>query len=52
MSFSWKVLAAAAAAAALLSGCSSVSLDEGAKSGTPADETTQTQATTNLFTDP
>lgn len=52
MSFSWKVLAAAAAAAALLSGCSSVSLDEGAKSGTLAGETTQPQVTTNPFTDP
>ena len=51
MTFSWKVLAAAAAAAALLSGCSSVSLDEGAKSGTLAGEQTQKQAA-NPFTDP
>lgn len=51
MTFSWKVLAAAAAAAALLSGCSSVSLDEGAKSGTLAGEQTQKQAV-NPFTDP
>ena len=51
MTFSWKVLAAAAAAAALLSGCSSVSLDEGAKSGTLAGEQTQKQAA-NPCTDP
>ena len=31
MSISWKVLAAAAAVTAVLSGCSSVSLDEGNK---------------------
>ena len=36
MSFSWKILAASAAVAALLSGCSSVSLDESAKDGTLA----------------
>ena len=34
MSISWKVLAAAAAVTAVLSGCSSVSLDEGNKAGT------------------
>ena len=37
MTIAWKVLAAAAAAAALLSGCSSVSLDESAKEGTLTD---------------
>ena len=54
MNTSWKVLAAAAAAAALLSGCSSVSLDEGAKSGTLAGEASAAQqaAPTNPFTDP
>ncbi len=53
MTYSWKVLAAAAAAAALLSGCSSVSLDEGAKNGTLAGETqTQGAAAANPFTDP
>ena len=36
MSISWKVLAAAAAVTAVLSGCSSVSLDEGNKAGTLA----------------
>ena len=46
MSFSWKILAASAAVAALLSGCSSVSLDESAKDGTLAGQTagSQTQA--------
>ena len=46
MSFSWKILAASAAIAALLSGCSSVSLDESAKDGTLAGQTagSQTQA--------
>ena len=48
MSFSWKILAASAAVAALLSGCSSVSLDESAKDGTLAG---QTQAV-NPFADP
>ena len=38
MSISWKVLAAAAAVTAVLSGCSSVSLDEGNKAGTLAAE--------------
>lgn len=33
MSISWKVLAAAAAVTAVLSGCSSVSLDDGNKAG-------------------
>ena len=50
MSFSWKVLATAAAAAALLSGCSSVSLDESAKQGTLAGE--EMQVDTNPFVDP
>ena len=40
MSISWKVLAAAAAVTAVLSGCSSVSLDEGNKAGTLAGEQT------------
>ena len=40
MSISWKVLAAAAAVTAVLSGCSSVSLDEGNKAGTLAGERT------------
>ncbi|EJX09179.1 OmpA domain-containing protein [gut metagenome] len=54
MSFSWKVLAAAAATAALLSGCSSVSLDESAKDGTLAGSASgqQTQTVTNPFVDP
>ena len=53
MSFSWKILAASAAVAALLSGCSSVSLDESAKDGTLAGQTagSQTQAV-NPFADP
>lgn len=51
MSFSWKILAAAAAAAAVLSGCSSVSLDEGAKEGTLAGEV-QTEPAKDPFTDP
>ena len=38
MSISWKVLAAAAAVTAVLSGCSSVSLDDGNKAGTLAGE--------------
>ncbi len=50
MSFSWKVLATAVAATALLSGCSSVSLDESAKEGTLAGQ--QTEAVTNPFVDP
>ena len=52
MSFSWKVLAASAAVAALLSGCSSVSLDEGAKSGTLAGSQVEGQEAVNPFTDP
>lgn len=53
MSFSWKVLAASAAVAALLSGCSSVSLDEGAKSGTLAGNGTQAEGqAVNPFADP
>mgnify|MGYP002448154744 CR=1 FL=1 len=53
MSFSWKILAASAAVAALLSVCSSVSLDESAKDGTLAGQTagSQTQAV-NPFADP
>ena len=53
MSFSWKILAASAAVAALLSGCSSVSLDESAKDGTLAGQIagSQTQAV-NPFADP
>ena len=48
-----KILAASAAVAALLSGCSSVSLDESAKDGTLAGQTagSQTQAV-NPFADP
>lgn len=45
MSISWKVLAAAAAVTAVLSGCSSVSLDEGDKAGTLAGEQTGAQTT-------
>ena len=45
MSISWKVLAAAAAVTAVLSGCSSVSLDEGNKAGTLAGEQTGAQTT-------
>lgn len=52
MTFGWKVLAAAAAAAALLSGCSSVSLDEGAKDGTLAGEQVKTTVVQDPFTDP
>lgn len=48
----WKFSAAAAAAALLLAGCSSVSLDETAKEGTLAGETTTEQTATNPFTDP
>lgn len=51
MNAQWKVLAGALAAALVLSGCSSVSLDEGAKEGTLAGETPQTQVQ-NPFTDP
>lgn len=53
MTFSWKIFAASAAIAALLSGCSSVSLDESAKNGTLAGQTVegQTQAA-NPFSDP
>ncbi|MDO5531013.1 peptidoglycan-associated lipoprotein Pal [Sutterella sp.] len=50
MTISWKALAAAAAVAALLSGCSSVSLDEGALEGTLAGE--QKAAAVNPFEDP
>lgn len=50
MAFSFKLLAAAAAAAVLLAGCSSVSLDESAKEGTLAAEQTQQQA--DPFSDP
>ena len=46
MSISWKVLAAAAAVTAVLSGCSSVSLDEGNKAGTLAGEQSAAQTTT------
>ena len=53
MTIAWKVLAAAAAAAALLSGCSSVSLDEGAKEGTLAgNQAAQQQTVQDPFTDP
>lgn len=53
MTIAWKVLAATAAAAALLSGCSSVSLDEGAKEGTLAgNQATQQQTVQDPFTDP
>ena len=53
MSISWKVLAAAAAVTAVLSGCSSVSLDEGNKAGTLAGEQTGAQTTAvNPFLDP
>lgn len=52
MTFGWKVLAAAAAAAALLSGCSSVSLDEGAKNGTLAGDQVKTTTVQDPFTDP
>ena len=45
MSISWKVLAAAAAVTAVLSGCSSVSLDEGNKAGTLAGEQSAAQTT-------
>lgn len=51
MSMSWKMLVAAAAAAAVLSGCSSVSLDEADKNGTLAGEQT-TQTSANPFNDP
>ena len=51
MRFSWKILAATVAVSALLSGCSSVSLDESAKNGTLAGETTTTKAV-NPFEDP
>lgn len=51
MHFSWKILAATVAVSALLSGCSSVSLDESAKNGTLAGETTTTKAG-NPFEDP
>ena len=47
----WKLSAAAAAAALLLTGCSSVSLDESAKEGTLAGEET-VQTAVNPFTDP
>lgn len=47
----WKLSAAAAAAALLLTGCSSVSLDESAKEGTLAGEETA-QTAVNPFTDP
>lgn len=50
MQFSWKILAATVAASALLSGCSSVSLDESAKEGTLSGETTATKAV-NPFED-
>ena len=50
MQFS-KLSAAAAAAALLLTGCSSVSLDESAKEGTLAGEETA-QTAVNPFTDP
>ena len=51
MTIAWKVLAAAAAAAALLSGCSSVSLDEGAKEGTLAgNQAAQQQTVQDPFT--
>jgi peptidoglycan-associated lipoprotein len=51
---SWKILAAAAAAAALLSGCSSVDLNKDANNGAATDTTAQgqTAGTTNPFTDP
>ena len=53
MSISWKVLAAAAAVTAVLSGCSSVSLDEGNKAGTLAGEQSAAQTTAvNPFLDP
>ena len=53
MSIFWKVLAAAAAVTAVLSGCSSVSLDEGNKAGTLAGEQTGAQTTAvNPFLDP
>ena len=53
MSISWKVLAAAAAVTAVLSGCSSVSLDEGNKAGTLAGEQSAAQtAAVNPFLDP
>ena len=53
MSISWKVLAAAAAVTAVLSGCSSVSLDEGDKAGTLAGEQSAAQTTAvNPFLDP
>ena len=52
MSISWKVLAAAAAVTAVLSGCSSVSLDEGNKDGTLAGERSAAQTTAaNPFLD-
>lgn len=50
MHFSWKILAATVAASALLSGCSSVSLDETAKEGTLSGETATTKAA-NPFED-
>lgn len=54
MTMHWKAAAAAAAIAALLTGCASnVSLDEGAKNGTLAGEAAQTeQVAANPFTDP
>lgn len=50
MKSSWKILAAAAAVSALLSGCSTVSLDESAKTGTLAGETAA-GTSVNPFTD-
>lgn len=51
---SWKILAAAAAAAALLSGCSSVDLNKDANGNAAADASAQgqTAGSSNPFTDP